>query len=167
MENDILDIFVSLADALAPYVISAIAGIIIVVLNHGVNYLKDKFNSEMGDKYINMAQDLVVKCVKATNQTYVDSLKKNGAFDQNAWVTAFEKSKNKVIKLLSEAQKEVITEVYGDVESWLNMQIEATVNELKKSKELAAPTSQVVNINQLPSEIEVEDYEGADIVMSE
>lgn len=167
MENDILDIFVSLADALAPYVISAIAGIIIVVLNHGVNYLKDKFNSEMGDKYINMAQDLVVKCVKATNQTYVDSLKKNGAFDQNAWVTAFEKSKNNVLKLLSEAQKEVITEVYGDVESWLNMQIEATVNELKQSKELAAPASQVVNINQLPSEIEVEDCEGAGIVMSE
>lgn len=167
MENDILDIFVSLANALAPYIISAIASVIVVVLSHGVNYLKDKFNSEITNKYIEIAQDLVVKCVKATNQTYVDSLKENGAFNQDAWVTAFEKSKNNILKLLSEAQKEVITEVYGDLESWINMQIEATVNELKQSKELAAPASQVVNINQLPSEIEVEDCESMGMVMSE
>ena len=168
MENEIFDVVIALVNAIVPYIVEAVALIIIVVLSKKVfPFFREKVNSEIANKYIEMAEAVIVKVVKATNQTYVDSLKKNGAFDQNAWVTAFEKSKNNVLKLLSDAQKEVITELYGDVESWINVQIEATVNELKVNKELASatPASQVVNISQIPSEVVVEDAGESSVIV--
>lgn len=152
MENEAMIIIKEILDMLAPYVISAIATLLVLGVNKGVEYLKVRLASETANKYLELAEKLVTDCVMATNQTYVDSLKNNGAFDKEAWTTAFEKSKNKVLKLLSEAQKEVIVEVYGDLETWVNTQIECKVKELKNKdteiKALMQPASQVVNISQ-------------------
>jgi hypothetical protein len=35
-------------------------------------------------KYIDLLDDTIINCVIATNQTYVDSLKQQGAFDADA-----------------------------------------------------------------------------------
>lgn len=161
MENEVMLIIKEILDMLAPYAISAIATLLVLGVNKGVEYLKVRLASETANKYLELAEKLVTDCVMATNQTYVDSLKSNGAFDKEAWTTAFEKSKNKVLKLLSEAQKEVIVEVYGDLETWVNTQIECKVKELKNKdteiKALMQPSSQVVNISQVPTETIVEE----------
>lgn len=161
MENEVMLIIKEILDMLAPYAISAIATLLVLGVNKGVEYLKARLASETANKYLELAEKLVTDCVMATNQTYVDSLKSNGAFDKEAWTTAFEKSKNKVLKLLSEAQKEVIVEVYGDLETWVNTQIECKVKELKNKdteiKALMQPSSQVVNISQVPTETIVEE----------
>lgn len=153
-----MNIVMELLDTIAPYVMSAVAALIVLGVKEGVNYLKDKLNSEMASKYLEIADKIITDCVTATNQTYVDSLKNNGAFDKEAWTTAFEKSKNRVYKLLSDAQKEVITEVYGDLDTWINTKIEAKVKELKNKdaevKALQQTPSQVVNINQAQSQSE-------------
>ena len=160
METTAMDVIIDLLDAIAPYVISAIATLIVLGIQKGVNYLQDKLNSEMANRYLEIAEKTVTDCVMSTNQTYVDSLKNNGAFDKEAWTTAFEKSKNKILKLLSDAQKEVIVEVYGDLDAWLNTQIEAKVKEQKNKdsevKALQTP-SHVVNISQIPAETIVEE----------
>lgn len=160
MENEAMNVIIDLLDAIAPYMISAIATLIVLGIQKGVNYLQDKLNSEMANRYLEIAEKTVTDCVMSTNQTYVDSLKNNGAFDKEAWTTAFEKSKNKILKLLSDAQKEVIVEVYGDLDAWLNTQIEAKVKEQKNKdsevKALQTP-SHVVNISQVPTETIVEE----------
>ena len=53
-----------------------------------VQYIKAKSNelqtatdNAMADKYIALLTDTITKCVIATNQTYVDSLKNKDAFD--------------------------------------------------------------------------------------
>ena len=171
MENEVVNVIIDLLDVIAPYVISAIATLIVIGIKKGVSYLQDKLNSEIANRYLEIAEKTVTDCVMATNQTYVDSLKNNGAFDKEAWTTAFEKSKNKALKLLSEAQKEVIVEIYGDLETWLNTQIECKVKELKNKdteiKALMKPTSQVVNISQASSDTIVEDVETYEVVMGE
>lgn len=171
MENEVMLIIKEVLDMIAPYVISGVAMLLVLGVKEIVNYLKDRLSSEIANKYLELAGKTVTDCVMATNQTYVDSLKNNGSFDKEAWTTAFEKSKNKIFKLLSEAQKEVIVEIYGDLETWVNTQIECKVKELKNKdteiKALMQPPSQVVNISQTPSETIVEDVETYEVVMGE
>lgn len=52
-------------------------------------------------KYIRMAQETVTACVIATNQTFVDVLKKQGKFDKAAQQEAFERTKSAVLSILS------------------------------------------------------------------
>lgn len=167
MDNEIFIIIKTLVDIIAEPVLIAVGGLLVYSVKKGIQYLQEKLDNECATKYLEMAKETIITCVTATNQSYVDSLKNNGAFDKNAWVTAFEKSKNNVLKLLSETQKEVISEIYGDVDAWINTQIEATVRQLKQEAAAQKAPSQVVNISQAPVETVVEDAVGSEIVMSE
>ena len=80
------------------------------------------------DKVTNMVLDVV----QATNQTFVDSLKKNGEFTKEAAIEAFNKSKETVVKMLSDDAVTIITEVYGDIDVYLDTLIESLVKQLKK-----------------------------------
>ena len=80
------------------------------------------------DKVTNM----VLNVVQATNQTFVDSLKKNGEFTKEAAIEAFNKSKETVVKMLSDDAVAIITEVYGDIDVYLDTLIESLVKQLKK-----------------------------------
>lgn len=80
------------------------------------------------DKVTNMVLDVV----QATNQTFVDSLKKNGEFTKEAAIEAFNKSKETVVKMLSDDAVTIITEVYGDIDVYLDTLIESIVKQLKK-----------------------------------
>ena len=44
----------------------------------------DKTNNDIAKKYIEMLGDTITNCVIATNQTYVEALKKQGKFDEAA-----------------------------------------------------------------------------------
>ena len=59
-----------------------------------------KYN-ETAQKYTTMIFDTIAKCVIATNQTYVNSLKEQNAFDAEAQKTAFNKTMNAVLEILS------------------------------------------------------------------
>jgi hypothetical protein len=56
-----------------------------------INFIKikskeaqDKINNDTADKYIAMLTDTISACVIATNQTYVEALKKENAFTAEA-----------------------------------------------------------------------------------
>ena len=93
--------------------------------------MKNKTNNEMAQKYLQMATDTITACVIATNQTYVESLKAQGKFDKEAQATAFQKTFDAVVALLNDEVKDYITEVFGDLNTYLNTQIEAAVNGTK------------------------------------
>lgn len=90
--------------------------------------LKNKNKSEKDDKYIDRITEIVTLCVVTTTQTYVDSLKKLGQFDQNAQVEAFNKTKDAVMSMLNDELKDFIVDTFGDLNEYLNTQIEATVS---------------------------------------
>lgn len=108
-----------------------IAGVAVAFL---VNWLKKKANelkvktdNEILDKYIDMLTDTITSCVIATNQTYVDSLKKQGAFDMEAQKQAFTMTYKAVLDILTEEAKDYLAQAIGDFETFLTQKIEAEV----------------------------------------
>ena len=93
--------------------------------------LKAKTSNETAKKYTDMVADTVVKCVIATNQTYVEALKKQGAFTKEAQEEAFNRTMNAVLAVLSTDAKNYITEATGDLNTYLTQLIEAEVNNQK------------------------------------
>ena len=75
-----------------------------------------------------MLTNTISQCVIATNQTYVESLKKEGKFDLEAQKIAFNKTKTSVLQLLSAEAKIYLTTVVGDLDSYIDNIIEAEVN---------------------------------------
>lgn len=85
-------------------------------------------DNDMADKYIAMVADTVSACVIATNQTYVEALKKNNAFSAEAQKEAFTLTYNAVMAILTDEAKEYLAEIYGDVSAYITNKIEAEVN---------------------------------------
>lgn len=84
------------------------------------------------EKYLNLVETTVVDCVQATNQTYVETLKKEGSFDAEAQKVAFNKTLESVLSILSDDAKEYLTEIFGDLNTYLTNLIESKVNTSKK-----------------------------------
>lgn len=95
------------------------------------NEINSKTDNEIAQKYTNMIYQTVVDCVIATNQTYVDSLKKSGSFDEAAQKEAFNRTMNAIMTILSDDAKEYITEATGDLNTYLTQLIESEVNKRK------------------------------------
>ena len=93
--------------------------------------IADKTNNDMAKKYIEMLGDTITNCVIATNQTYVEALKKQGKFDEAAQKIAFEKTYQAVLNTLSDEAKVYLANIYGDLNALLTNRIEAEVNKEK------------------------------------
>lgn len=113
-------------------IIIPLAGILVGFL---VKYLKiksddicAKIENDNVQKYLKMLTNTISQCVIATNQTYVESLKKEGKFDLEAQKIAFNKTKTSVLQLLSAEAKIYLTTVVGDLDSYIDNIIEAEVN---------------------------------------
>lgn len=76
--------------------------------------------------------------VKMTNQTYVDALKKAGAFDAEAQKVAFEKTKIAVLGLLNDEAKKAVIDTFGSLEKWIETKVESTVASNKKVEQVPA-----------------------------
>ena len=85
-------------------------------------------DNDMADKYIAMVADTVSACVIATNQTYVEALKKQNAFTAEAQKEAFQLTYTAVMAILTDDAKEYLAEIYGDVAAYITNKIEAEVN---------------------------------------
>lgn len=90
--------------------------------------LQKKTNNDILNKYVQMATDTITNCVIATNQTYVNSLKEQGKFDEAAQKEAFQRTYQAVLLILSDDAKEYLNNAFGDLNKYLQEKIEATVN---------------------------------------
>lgn len=89
-------------------------------------------DNSITNKYIKMLADTITTCVIATNQTYVDSLKEQGKFNEEAQKQAFNLTLNAVLAILGEEGQKYLTEIYGDLNIYIKQQIEVAVNQNKK-----------------------------------
>lgn len=83
------------------------------------------------NKYLQMLTETITDCVIATNQTYVESLKAQGKFDEAAQKEAFRLTSMSVIAILTDDAKEYLTTAVGDLEVFITKKIEAEVNNRK------------------------------------
>lgn len=108
--------------------LAVLTGYIVKLIQTKSAEIQATTENAIADKYIAMLTDTITQCVIATNQTYVESLKKDKAFTAEAQAEAFDKTLNAVMDVLSEDAKKYITETFGDLETYLTTQIEAAVN---------------------------------------
>lgn len=90
--------------------------------------LKLKHDSELAKKYLNMLDKTICDAVIATNQTYVDALKKEGKFDAEAQKKAFKQTYDTVMQLLTADAKTYLESAVADLTVYINTRIEAEVN---------------------------------------
>ena len=87
-----------------------------------------KTENEIMNKYLTMLASTVTECVIATNQTYVEALKKEGKFDLEAQAKAFEMTKDAVMMILTDEAQRYLSAAVGDLNVFISQQIEAAVN---------------------------------------
>ncbi len=90
-----------------------------------------KTDNEIVKKYINIAADVINTAVIATTETYVKSMKNQNLFDKEAQKTALQMTKDTVIATLSEEAKAKLSNVYGDLNKFIEAKIEEAVKNTK------------------------------------
>ena len=113
-------------------ILGILAAFVVEFLRVKSKEIINKLDNDVAKKYTEMITNTIVDCVIATNQTYVEALKKQGKFDENAQKVAFEKTLNAVVGILREEAKNYIKETTGDLNLYLSQLIEAEVNKAKK-----------------------------------
>ena len=98
------------------------------------DYLKSKAeNSPTLKEKIEIIENIIESSVIYVNQTFVNILKENGDFDNDEKYEAFNKAKKLILSQLSTDLLKVIKDIYGDVDSYINIMIESYVNKHKTS----------------------------------
>ena len=92
-----------------------------------IQELKSKKDNELYSKYLTLLEDTIVNCVLATTQTYVSALKSQNKFDAAAQKIAFEMTYKNVMDILADDAKEYLQNAIGELETFVNNKIEATV----------------------------------------
>lgn len=113
-----------------------------VVATYMVNLIKAKIKestiieeatkNENVSNLVKEALSNVMDAVLCVNQTFVDSLKKKGEFNEEAWAEAKTRAYNAALETISEESKNAITMMYGSFDKWLQLKIESSVNKAKK-----------------------------------
>ena len=125
------------------FLLALLQAVIIAAVPVATTYLctflkakKDEVKSNISNKTTQALPDeacsAVENAVKATNQTYVDSLKKNGTFTIENQKEAFQKSYETAINIMTQEAKDFIATAYGSLSAWLTTQIEAQVKNQKE-----------------------------------
>ena len=85
---------------------------------------QQKIDSEDTKKYLTLLDDIIATAVAATNQTFVDKLKANGEFDEEAQEIAFEQTYSTVMNILPEDAATRIATLVGDLGAYVTNKIE-------------------------------------------
>ena len=113
---------------LVVYPVISITGVYLTYLiSVKIKELKQKTNDETVKKYLDMLDVTIQNAVLATTQTYVDSLKKQGKFDEAAQKIAFKQTYDAIMAVLTEEAVKYITTSVGDLETYITNKIEADV----------------------------------------
>ena len=97
-------------------------------VNARIGEISDNRKNETEKKYLDMSNNTISDCVIATTQTYVDALKKQGAFDAEAQKVAFNMTYEAVVKLLTNEAQIYLNEAVGDLNLYITQKIESEVN---------------------------------------
>ena len=128
---DWLDILQQIFELCIIPLLAIITRSLVIYISTKKDELKNKTDNELAKKYLDLLNDTIANCVIATNQTYVEALKKENAFTADAQKAAFEKTYQAVIATLSDEAQKYLPEVVGDLQTYITQKIEASVNQNK------------------------------------
>ena len=107
--------------------LAALTTVAVKWLNAKANEIKAKTDNAVLKKYIDMLNETISTAVIAVNQTYVDSLKEQDIFTEEAQQKAFNKVLETVKSSLTEDAVIYLNEAIGDLDSYIKNKIEEQV----------------------------------------
>lgn len=117
---------------------------------------------------ISTVTNLVADSVAYVSQTYVDALKKDCKFNKEEQKMAFDKAYARIISMIDEESKDVLTAVFVDFSLWIHTLIEATVRIQIPVVEPELPAPQVILIPEaVIKEISVPEVTAEEVVHPE
>lgn len=96
-----------------------------------VQLINSKINNNKAANFLSTATTIIINAVRSVFQTYVEALKKEGKFDEASQKLALLKARDIALNQMTDDVKNYITSTYGDLDTWINTNIEATINILK------------------------------------
>lgn len=124
---DWLDILYKVFEVAIIPLLGAATLYLITLIDAKKKEIKDKAKSETAKKYIEMLDDTIINCVVATNQTYVEALKKAGSFDAEAQKQAFKLTYDAVMAILTDEAQMYLNEAIKDLNAYITNKIESGV----------------------------------------
>lgn len=125
---DFLDLLAQIFEVCIIPLLGLLTAYIIGLVKKKSSAIQSTVDNEIANKYITMLTDTITACVLATNQTYVEALKKQNAFTVEAQKEAFKQTYEAVMIVLTDDAKEYLTAAYGDLTTYITAKIEAEVN---------------------------------------
>lgn len=96
-----------------------------------VQLINSKINNNKAANFLSTATTIIINAVRTVFQTYVEVLKKEDKFDEASQKLALLKARDIALNQMTDDVKNYITSTYGDLDTWINTNIEATINILK------------------------------------
>ena len=96
-----------------------------------IQFINSKIKNTKAADLLTTATTIVINAVRSVFQTYVEALKKEGSFNKDAQIIALNKAKDIVLTQMTDEVKEYLIITNGSLASWLDTNIEATINILK------------------------------------
>lgn len=96
-----------------------------------VQLINSKINNNKAANFLSTATTIIINAVRTVFQTYVETLKKEDKFDEASQKLALLKARDIALNQMTDDVKNYITSTYSDLDTWINTNIEATINILK------------------------------------
>lgn len=122
------EIVIKIAIGVATALIAALGSWVLVKVK---TFISTKIKNTKLAELLTGVLDVVESAVKATYQTYVESIKGTDKWDIDAQKTALLNALNMTKAQLSDKVKKQIEGMYGNIDVYLTTQIESTLYELK------------------------------------
>lgn len=104
---------------------------VIVFIKKKIDEVQTKTNNATAQRHLEILEEVIVNCVLATKQTYVDSLKDKNAFDAAAQKEAFGKTFDAVMATLTDETQKHLSTITSDLATFITEKIEAVVSQTK------------------------------------
>lgn len=111
-----------------------LAALIGLAFNKLIKFLEQKGLDTKYARVLASVSKLIQDAVLMVNQTFVSQLKKDGTFLPEKQKEALVLATEAVVANLTEEARTVLSEVYGDVNAWIIVQIEAIINKMLPHK---------------------------------
>ena len=122
--NEIMQQIVNACVPVLCLLITAAGAYLVALIRKKTAQIQQQIDNDTATKYIDMACDAVAQAVAFTAQTYVDTLKTDGAFTKEKQIEAFNTAKEKALEIIGFTAVDILDEVYGDFDAWIETKIE-------------------------------------------
>lgn len=112
---------------ITPALIDLLSAVITALCGCLIAFIHKKKKIMVNNDYINMLADTVEKCVRTTNQTFVEALKKENAFTKEAQEEAFNKTLTNIMSILTDDCIKYLNAITDDLNEYLRNAIESEV----------------------------------------